>query len=309
MTEREFKKLNFTVDNLSEAQKEKTKTLIAALKNSKDIISALENNNIPVEYAETAPWKIREWIKGMQPCNGCKGLQDCRQKKKGFYSNLVYDGILHFNLSACAYQNDKNRAEAHLENYLLAEDLPDRMKTVSFKNIDLENEDEDYVSTYVRITDLCDEGKSVYLYGSMGAGKTFLAACAANKYAREGKSVAFIHYPTFVQRLASRVANGEYRTELDRMKFAQFAVIDDIGAENCTEWNRDSILLPIISARYEKGLPTWFTSNYNTKILAQHFTVTNKGNEEEAKAARIIERISVMCMPIKLTGSDRRKKL
>jgi primosomal protein DnaI len=80
----------------------------------------------------------------------------------------------------------------------------------------------------------------------MGVGKTYLAACAANERARKGDKTAFIHYPTFTMRMAAQINDGEYRTELKRLMYADFLVIDDIGAENCTEWNRDQLLLPLL---------------------------------------------------------------
>ena len=74
-----------------------------------------------------------------------------------------------------------------------------------------------------------------------------------------------------------------------------------------TEWNRDSILLPLLNARYDEGLPTWFTSNCDLVSLKIHFTFTAKGAEDELKAERILERIQTMCEIQTLTGEDRRK--
>ena len=91
------------------------------------------------------------------------------------------------------------------------------------------------------------------------------------------------------------------------MQYAEFAVIDDIGAENVTEWNRDSVLLPILNARYEANLPTWFTSNCDIASLRVHYSFS-RGKQEELKAARIIERITSMCTVAVLTGEDRRIK-
>ena len=143
----------------------------------------------------------------------------------------------------------------------------------------------------------------------MGVGKTYLCACACNAYARDKKKAAFIHYPSFVQRMASRVQAGEYKQELDILKFVPFLVIDEIGGESVTEWNRDSILFPILNERYEKRLPTWFTSNEDLESLRNHFVVTNKGKQEKLKAMRIMERIRSMAKPIELVCENRRNYL
>ena len=151
--------------------------------------------------------------------------------------------------------------------------------------------------------------EGLYLYGTLGSGKTYLAACACNEHASRGEKVAFIHYPAFTQRMASLLRTDEYRTELKRLMYADFIVIDDIGAESCTEFNRDTILMTLLNHRYEEGLATWFTSNCDLASLQQHFTFASKNREDVLKAERIIERIRHMCKVAALTGRDRRMPL
>ena len=187
--------------------------------------------------------------------------------------------------------------------------MPDHLCSVSFSKIDLTKEKNEYVFAYSQALACFNDHVGVYLYGSMGVGKTYLCACACNAYARDQKKVAFIHYPSFVQRMASRVQAGEYKQELDILKFVPFLVIDEIGGEGVTEWNRDSILFPILNERYEKRLPTWFTSNEDLESLKNHFVVTNKGKQEKLKAMRIMERIRSMAKPIALVCENRRNYL
>ena len=103
--------------------------------------------------------------------------------------------------------------------------------------------------------------------------------------------------------------SGEFRSAVEKLSYAKFVVIDDIGAESVTEWNRDNILLPVLNARYEAKLPTWFTSNYDPAALKSHFSFTSKGNEDLLKAARIVERIEVGCELLALSCEDRRKSV
>ena len=86
--------------------------------------------------------------------------------------------------------------------------------------------------------------------------------------------------------------------------YADFLVIDDIGAENCTEWNRDVILMPLLNHRYEEGLATWFSSNCDIPSLQRHFTFSANNREDVLKAERIIERIRHMAKAVALTGRD-----
>jgi primosomal protein DnaI len=191
--------------------------------------------------------------------------------------------VLHTEIKACKYMRNELRQTAHMENYLVS-DLGSEMEKISFRNIDPERETDAYRSVLLSAMNHCGTSRGLFLYGTMGTGKTYLAACAANERARSGEKVAFIHYPSFCQRMASRVNEGEYRTELKRLMYADFLVIDDIGAENCTEWNRDQILLPLLNSRYENKKATWFTSNQDEVTLKIHFTFASRGKEEALKA-------------------------
>ena len=291
----------------NEKQKQDTEKLIAQLKENAAIQYLFSHNNIPASFIETAPWRLRQWMIDYNPCQGCKGLDRCGQKTKGYYSNLVYDGILRNEMTPCRYMKGRLKALAHMENYIV-NDLPKGMQTASFRTVETENESENYLIILSKAIRLSSEYQSLYLHGTMGSGKTYLAACAANEHARNGEKVAFVHYPSFCQRMAGMITSGEYRDEVKRMQYADFAVIDDIGAESVTEWNRDSILLPILNARYEANLPVWFTSNCDINSLRIHYTFSNRGKQEELKAARIIERITSMSRVLTLTGEDRRMK-
>jgi len=285
-----------------------TKQLIQELSQDKTVLRVFQKNDIPKDCLERYPWKIQRWLNAFRPCQGCKGLSFCKQSRKGYFENLVYDGILQTVQEACRYEKDHQNARAHIRNYLVS-DLSSHLETVSFKNISTKDETEEYLQVLAEAMDASAKGEGLYIYGTMGSGKTYLSACACNDHARSGQKVAFIHYPSFCQRMQSSMQDGEYKSEIARLSFAAFLVIDDIGAESVTEWNRDSILLPLLNERFEEGLPTWFTSNDDYESLLVHFTFSNRGKQEELKATRILERIQAMSRSVVLTGKDRRNIL
>ena len=302
-----MEKARFESFEKTEKQKQDTERLITQLKDNPAIQYLFRKNNIPASYIETSPWRLRQWLIDFKPCQGCKGLSRCAQRTPGYFSNLTYDGMLKSELCPCRYMKAKLKAEEHKNMYLIS-DLPDKLLTASFRTIETDHESEEYLQVLTRAMRLSNDYASLYLYGTIGAGKTYLAACACNEHARNGEKVAFVHYPSFCQRMASMFTTGEYKDEVKRMQYAEFVVIDDIGAENVTEWNRDSILLPILNSRCEAGLPTWFTSNCDLATLKIHYTFSSNGKQEELKASRIIERINSMCTVEVLTGGDRRLK-
>ncbi len=300
-------KADFTITP-SQQQKQAAEEKINELKNNAELIRMMNVHELPLNLIQRSPFRIAAWFEGLAPCMKCKGLQECGQKQKGYYDNLAYDGLLQRVQTACRFERDKMKGEAHLEKYLIS-DLPASYSTVSFEQTDTSNESDQYLDVFAEAMEACSSSKGLYIYGNMGSGKTYLSACACNYHAKQGETVAFIHYPSFCRRMADGVHEGEYKTEFKRACFAKFLVIDDIGAESVTEWNRDQILLPLLSKRYEDGLATWFTSNEDIESLGRHFRYSSRGKEEEIKAARIIERIEHLAAPTELVGKDRRSKL
>ncbi|MBR3310405.1 MAG: ATP-binding protein [Solobacterium sp.] len=284
---------------------DKKDQLIVQLKKSNALRFLCEKNNIPESCIDEYPYRMKQWLIDVAPCQGCKGLRSCKQKTKGYFHDLEYDGFPETVLKACRFRNAYDKKRKHMDMYL-SSDLPKKLEIVSFEDIHTESETRDYLIVMGKAMDASRQGKGIYLYGSLGSGKTYLAACACNDHARMKEKVAFVHYPTFTQRVVASLANNEFQAEMNRLMYASFLVLDDIGAESVTEFTRDQILLPILNTRYENNRTTWFTSNYDLATLKKHFQFTNRGKDEEVKAARIIERISCMSEEIRLVGKDRR---
>lgn len=299
-----MQKMDFTVE-VSETAKKETEALAESLLQDPMVRQFAEEHKIPSAVLLKHPWMVDEWRKSVAPCRDCRGLAFCTSAVRGYRNMLAYDGILKKVQSPCRFQREQLDARRHLKNYLIR-DLPRSMETVSFYNIRTDGEMAAYLNAMEAAVEASGNREGLYLYGPMGMGKTYLAACACNERARQGEKVAFVYWPDFVQRMASMVVSGEYRTEMERLKFARFAVIDDIGAESVTEWNRDQLLLPVLNARYEAGLTTWFTSNEDMNSLRDHFRFSSKGDQADVKAGRILDRIRALSKPEALTGKYRR---
>ncbi len=291
-------------DVRTEQQLHEVEQLSASLKQDQTLLELMGKYHIPLEHLDTHPYKVLSWYKEVINCLQCKGLVHCKQKETGYLNQLVDDGFLHVEKYACKYMREKIQARKYLDNFLV-NDMPDKFVEVLKINQNIEL-DKSYVNAATACTEAYSKNEGIYLYGTLGAGKTYISSCFCNNYAKQGKKVAFIHYPTFIQRMNSRIQFKEYEAELDKLKYAYFLVIDEIGGETVTEWNRDSILLPLLNARYEKGLPTWFTSNEDLDSLETHFRFNNKSKEEEVKALRIMDRIKAMAKPVELASENRR---
>ena len=302
-----MQKTEFRIEQ-TEKQIRDTEQLKKELHQDQTVLKMLKARNIPERYLDLSPWKIDDWRQQFEPCVSCKGLSSCQQNQKGYYQALTYDGILKTELQPCKYEREMQQKEKHLDNYLVS-DLPKELKTVSLATVLTDNEDKEYLYVLEEAIKASAADQGLYIYGTLGSGKTYLAACACNDHARKGEKVAFVHYPTFTMRMENRIKGNEYKEELNRLMYASFLVIDDIGAESVTEFSRDTILLPLLNHRFEEGLATWFTSNCDMTSLQEHFTFAAKSREDSLKAERIMDRIRHMAKETALTGENRRKAL
>ena len=138
------------------------------------------------------------------------------------------------------------------------------------------------------------QGKGLLLFGSVGTGKTFLAACVANALIDKG-------VPCLVTNFA-RIANTvqglfEGRQEYyDSLNKFPLLVLDDLSAEHKTEYMQE-IVFNVIDARYRAKLPLIITTNLTREQLMHPDDVTYQ---------RIYSRLFEMCTPIEIAGADRR---
>ncbi len=294
----------------SEERLQETRNKATELHGDQIVARVFSQKGIPPACIDKSPWKINEWRKNFQPCVNCPGLAKCGQKQKGYFESLSYDGYLSIELSPCKYMREHLKSIVHLDRFLV-NDMPQKLSTVSFESIltsdsSLDEQDE-YIDFVVKAMTLSGKNRSLYIYGPLGTGKTYLAACACNAHAKKGERVGFAVYPDLCRRLTTMVTSGEFKVAISDLIRTDFLVLDDFGAESVTEWNRDQILFPVLNARYEAKKTTWFTSNLDMESLHLHFRFTSKGIEDEIKASRIIERISSMADILPLRGDDRRK--
>ena len=241
-------------------------------------------------------------------CKNCKGLDNCLNKVLGYCYNAINDnGMINFSYDACDYMKKKLKDDSYKENLDLYE-MPKDIKDASFKNIYKDDKARvpiiKYFKEFMDHYNDEDKPKGVYLNGSFGSGKTYLIACLFNEMAKKGIKSILVYYPEFLVNLKSSFSD-DFEEKRDYVKKIPLLLLDDIGAENTSNWSRDEVLGPILQYRMENHLPTFFTSNLTIDELEEALSTTSSG-VDRVKAKRIIERIKQLTKSFDLISKNRR---
>ncbi|MCI8569069.1 MAG: primosomal protein DnaI [Bacilli bacterium] len=241
-------------------------------------------------------------------CFKCQDLSLCKNKVKGYcYVPIIDKNVISFSYDACKFLQEKLEKEAYKENLELFE-MPKDIKNASFKNIYKDDKTRvpiiKYFKEFMDNYKNNEKSKGIYLSGSFGSGKTYLIASLFNEMAKKGIRSILIYYPEFLRNLKSSFQTN-YQEQFNYIKKIPLLLLDDIGAENCSNWSRDEVLGPILQYRMENYLPTFFTSNLTLEELEIHLGITSSG-VDKVKARRIIERIKQLTTEVSLISKNRR---
>jgi len=145
------------------------------------------------------------------------------------------------------------------------------------------------------VINLAKERKSMFLYGGVGVGKTHATFALANHIGIN--NVMYLNVPHFLATLRQQIGRGSNdpvsETVLDAAEYGRYLVLDDIGVEKSSDWVFENIYT-IINHRYEHGLPTIITSNFDVGEIAHKL------------GDRVASRIYGMCELVEIIGTDKR---
>lgn len=209
----------------------------------------------------------------------------------------------------CKCDRDR-KAEEERQKRLMEQDILRKKCFISRNQIDytFDNADEGLdkaliqsVRNYVEhFEDMRKDNIGLILYGGVGSGKTYLACCIANeiisKYLYNVKMRNFSQILNDLQHGGYDFDRNEY---IDSITNATLLILDDFGIERNTEYALEQVY-NVINARYLKAKPTIITTNLNYNDIDK--------DQENIMLGRIYSRIIEMCLPLRVTGMDRRKR-
>lgn len=271
----------------------------------------LEENadQITREMLDRSMTKLHEFSTQSKDCEKCPSLSACENMIKGYEPQLVLKGnFIDVTYDRCKKKvmHDEQQKHARLINSIY---VPKEILKASFDDLDF---DQPRIEAIEKANDFVDhyspgkKQKGLFLHGPFGTGKSYLLGAIANDLAKKQISSLIVYVPEFFREMKNAIGDHSVNDKLEAIKKANILMLDDIGAETMSSWARDEILGTILQFRMLENLPTFFTSNFDLKGLEHHLTHSQRGEEEQLKAARIMERIKYLADPVKVEGKNRR---
>lgn len=144
-----------------------------------------------------------------------------------------------------------------------------------------------------------DSPRGLYFDGSLGSGKTFLAASIAGELVERGLDARLIVVPEFLEQLRFSYREDKEYNEAQIMREATSAkvlILDDLGAHHSSQWTISKIYT-LLNNRLNSRQPCVITTNLKPNALAEEL------------GPRAASRIREMCdRYILLTDEDIRGK-
>lgn len=181
--------------------------------------------------------------------------------------------------------------------------IPERYRNSSFERLEGDSlsafsEQVRMVRSFVaRIRENIDRGRGVWIMGDVGTGKTELAMLISKAALEADKTVAIYSMPRLLMLIRRSIEHEQGVVGfLDSLSGVDLLHLDDVGAENRTDWALEQ-LYSIVNARYEEKRSIVMTTNLDPRELAEQI------------GERTVSRLVEMCGdPLPLYGNDRRRE-
>lgn len=257
-----------------------------------------------IKYTST----LEESFQEFENCKNCKDLSCCKNRIKGYkFVPEKTNNNITFSYTACERKMNEDEKNKYLEN-IKYYDISTDLSKASFKDVYKDDKKRvpilKYMTEFIKDYTKGSKTKGLYLNGSFGSGKTYLVAALFNDLAKRGIKCAIVYYPEFLRDLKASFKT-DYDDKFNYIKKVPILLLDDIGAENVSNYNRDEVLGPILQYRMEEELPTFFTSNLTIEELEKNLSITTTG-ADKIKARRIVERIKQLTISLELVSKNRR---
>lgn len=168
-----------------------------------------------------------------------------------------------------------------------------KMRACTFDRFEHRPENKKLFDLLYRYVDRFDEmyanNQGLLLWGAVGSGKTYAAACIANELLARRTSVIAT---SMIQLMRDNPFGDKENEFLESANRARLMIIDDLGAERSTEFAIERVY-GVIDSRSRSGKPLIVTTNLTLKDMQY---------ADDIRYQRIYSRILETCYPVEVKG-------
>lgn len=139
-----------------------------------------------------------------------------------------------------------------------------------------------------------EKNQGLLLYGPVGTGKSYTAACIANALMEQSVTVVMTSFVKILQDIQSVGNEANY---IQILNSASLLIIDDLGAERNTDYALEKVY-NIIDSRSRTDKPMILTTNLELSDMLECTDIRYK---------RVYDRIFETCYPVEMKGKSFRE--
>lgn len=167
----------------------------------------------------------------------------------------------------------------------------------TFDRDDGQNPAMKYARRYVEHwSEMKERGQGLLLWGGVGTGKTFAAACIAQALVEQAVPVLMTNFSKILNSLSGMFSEDRNKY-LASFNHFSLLIIDDLGIERNSEYALEQVY-NVVDSRYLSRLPFIITTNLPLAELQ---------NPKDLAHARIYDRVLERCTPIRFNGKNYRR--
>lgn len=167
----------------------------------------------------------------------------------------------------------------------------------TFDHDDGQNPAMKYARRYVEHwPEMKERGQGLLLWGGVGTGKTFAAACIAQALVEQSVPVLMTNFSKILNSLSGMFSEDRNKY-LASFNHFSLLIIDDLGIERNSEYALEQVY-NVVDSRYLSRLSFIITTNLPLAELQ---------NPKDLAHARIYDRVLERCTPIRFNGKNYRR--
>lgn len=139
------------------------------------------------------------------------------------------------------------------------------------------------------------DNQGLILYGPVGTGKSYTAACIANYLLARSVPVVMTSFVKILQMIQR--GTGDEQTLMSALMEAKLLILDDMGSERSTDFALEKIY-NVVDSRSRSNRPMIVTTNVSLDEML---------HEPDIRFQRIYDRIFETCYPVEISGESFRR--